>query len=207
MPKVPSLRDLDTNDDGLPIISWDPQRTEVRLEHAWKWFSYHANQRLAAFNYFLVIVAVLITGYLTCIDRLMYAMQVILGFVGVVISMAFLALDVRNERLVNDGRTALRALERAIDTPIHRADYEQSQWKEKWRVLIFGHNISSLLERIPLVGRMTGSLIEVRHSFWLRLIERLAMLLFVAAIVHGLYFVITTRSFHGTPPAVSTSMQ
>jgi hypothetical protein len=36
----------------------EDKRLEVQLNYAWSWFQYHAGQRLAAFNFFLIIAGV-----------------------------------------------------------------------------------------------------------------------------------------------------
>src|SRR5262245_11862963 len=112
-------------DASDPITKYDPQNTPVLLTYAWNWFNYHANQRLTAFHYFLIIVGFLVAGYIPCFEKNFYGLQVVLGFVGFLISIAFLALDARNEQLVNDGRDALRKLEQALSMGrgINLADY------------------------------------------------------------------------------------
>jgi hypothetical protein len=199
MPERLSLSELDARDADSPMRHWDEDKTPERLRYAWNWFSYHANQRLAAFNYFLVIVAVLTTGYLTCIDRLLYAMQTILGLVGIMISIAFLALDFRNEQLVDHSRAALRSLERAIDTTIHRLDYDLEEKRISLLQLLFG------LAASPARHRWSGRMrLSVQHSVWLRRIERVAMVLFLAATIHGAYLMIATRSLYGIPAQQSS---
>jgi hypothetical protein len=202
MPTRLSLEELDARDADSPLIKWDGDKTRERLWYAWNWFSYHANQRLAAFNYFLVIVAVLTTGYLTCVDKLFYMMQTILGIVGVLISLAFLALDFRNEQLVDHSRHALRALERSIEVEIHRLDYNPSEKKLPLLRVLFGLHIapdkadphapppSNWRERVR---------IPIQHSVWLKIIERAAMILFLLATIHGAYLMCATGSLYGSP--------
>ena len=37
---------------------------EKAQNYAWNWFEYHAGQRLTSFNYFLILIGVVVVGYL-----------------------------------------------------------------------------------------------------------------------------------------------
>ncbi len=172
MKKIPSLQELDAADGAGTITRWDSERTETTLTYAWNWFAYHANQRLQAFNFFLLILAALATGYLTALDKDYGPLQIAIGVAGILISFAFLALDFRNEELVTDGRRALRMLERALEIDIHRSDYRLNAGRPLGE-LLFGMS----LRRWP---------ISIKHSDWLRRIERFALALFVLATFLGI---------------------
>src|SRR5712672_1931206 len=161
MKKIPSLKELDAADGADPLHNWHPERTDTTLTYTWNWFAYHASQRLQAFNFFLLILAALATGYLTALDKDYGLLQIAIGVAGILISFAFLALDFRNEQLVTDGRHALRQLERALGTDIHRSDYRLNAGRPLGE-LLFGMS----LRRWP---------ISIKHSDWLRRIERFAL--------------------------------
>jgi hypothetical protein len=171
------LQKLIERDASDSITTFDPQKTPTIMTYAWNWFSYHANQRLTAFHYFLIIVGFLVAGYITCVEKKLYALQVVLGFVGVLISVAFLALDARNEQLVDDGRDALRKLEQALamGQGIHTADYLRVKDAPMGEIL-FNVRAESLI----------GMRIRISHGFWLEWIERVAMVLFLAALLLGI---------------------
>ncbi len=132
MAKTSKLEERRKEDSSDPITKFDQEKTPAILTYAWNWFSYHANQRLTAFHYFLIIVGFLVAGYTTSLDKQLYTMQAAIGLVGVLISIAFLALDIRNEQLVDDGRDALRKLEQALEMEkgLHSADYLRPEEKE-----------------------------------------------------------------------------
>ncbi len=174
MKKSPSLKELDAADAGDSLTHWHSERTDTTLTYAWNWFAYHASQRLQAFNFFLLILAALATGYLTALDKDYGLLQIAIGVAGILISFAFLALDFRNEQLVTDGRHALRQLERALGTSIHRSDYDRLIARPLSQ-LLFG--VDWPLARWP---------ISIRHSDWLRRIERFALILFVIATIIGI---------------------
>jgi hypothetical protein len=175
MKKSPSLKELDAADRTDTLTHWHPERTDVTLKYAWNWFAYHASQRLQAFNFFLLILAALATGYLTALDKDYGLLQIAIGVAGILISFAFLALDFRNEQLVTDGRHALRQLERALGTEIHRSDYDR----------LIARSLSELLFGVDWPISIARWPVSIRHSDWLRRIERFALILFVIATIVG----------------------
>src|SRR5258708_34054824 len=91
MKKSPSLKELDAADAGDSLTHWHPEKTDTTLTYAWNWFAYHASQRLQAFNFFLLILAALATGYLTALDKDYGLPQTGFGVPGTLISFAFIA--------------------------------------------------------------------------------------------------------------------
>jgi hypothetical protein len=89
----------------------DQASTSVDPEFAWGWFQYHASQRLTSFNFFLIIVGLLLVGYAQAVDHSWNGFGVALGLLGALVSAGFLALDVRNDELVQCGLTALEKLD------------------------------------------------------------------------------------------------
>ncbi len=63
---------------------------EVRLTYAWNWFSYHAGQRLSAFNFFLVIVGVLTVGFGQAISDRWIGPGAAIGGLGAAVSVGFI---------------------------------------------------------------------------------------------------------------------
>lgn len=105
------------------------------LEYAWGWFEYHASQRLAAFNFFLIIVGFLLVGFAQAVDHQWAAFGIGLGAIGALVAVAFLVLDVRNEELVLRGRDALKDLESGMAVSLARLDRERTMLPEAiaWR--------------------------------------------------------------------------
>jgi hypothetical protein len=178
-----SLQEHDRDDQSDPIFNWDPVKTQPTLVYAWSWFGYHAQQRLTAFNYFLVVAGLLTSGYVTCYNSHLYSLQIVIGIIGALISIGFLALDVRNEELVNDGRDALRKLEHALGMAkgIHRADYDRI--KET---------------------KICGIKVSTKHGFWFRRIESIVLLLSVAAVIVGAIGGTRTAYPANKPPSLAT---
>lgn len=83
--------------------------TEQQLEYAWKWFEFHADQRLRAFYYYLIIIGALAFGYLSVkqgSEQVQKITPLLCGF-GIIVSFAFMCLEIRNHELVNIGRFVL----------------------------------------------------------------------------------------------------
>jgi hypothetical protein len=91
-------------EDGPPSDGVDP-------DFAWSWFQYHASQRLTSFNFFLIIVGLLLVGYAQAVDHSWNGFGVALGLLGALVAAGFLALDVRNDELVQCGLVALGKLD------------------------------------------------------------------------------------------------
>ena len=84
---------------------------KLRQAYAWEWFKYHAGQRISMFNYFLVAVGILASAFMASWKLEPWMAQGI-GILGMVWSIAFLLLDVRNRQLVHMGEDVLEHLER-----------------------------------------------------------------------------------------------
>ena len=73
---------------------------------------------MTTFNFFLVIVGLLLVAYGQAVEHGWRLFGSCLGFVGTVVSVGFLVIDVRNEVFVNRGIDALEELEKDIGVAI-----------------------------------------------------------------------------------------
>lgn len=85
-------------------------------EYAWKWFEYHAGQRMVAFRFFLILLGVLILGVTTGLKEGEFFLASTIAAFGTFISFSFLMLEIRNEGLVNIGRNALKHVEESDES-------------------------------------------------------------------------------------------
>jgi hypothetical protein len=184
--KPMTLAELDLASASDPACVWDKERIEARITYAWNWFEYHASQRLQAFNFFLVIVAVLTSGYFTALDRDNAIMQIVVGIAGSVISYGFLALDFRNAQLVGDARHALRNLERALAMDIHRCDYSRAIELARSELLFGMEQWPLRLSHLPFIGKPFVKQVPMQHTVHLRRIERLVLFLFLVGTLAGI---------------------
>lgn len=91
----------------------DEQKNRLRT-YAWNYFAYHAEQRMKTFHFYLITVAVLITGFIPASARVsieQFKWLAIIGFLITFFSITFAFLDKRNANLVKNGEAALKWLD------------------------------------------------------------------------------------------------
>ena len=123
------------------------------FNYAWNWFEYHANQRMIAFRYFLIFLGITAVALNNAIEVNNFHFVIIIGVLGSFISIAFFVLEVRNEKLVNLGRDALKEIEKESSYPNN----------DKLKLLSIDR------ERNPFLS----------HKLWLRLIYIFCLLGFL----------------------------
>lgn len=86
------------------------------LEHAWRYFALHAQQRIAVFNFFLILSGLVAAGLAACIQRRdrFQLLGVFLGLLLALVSFIFWKLDQRTSFLVKHGEGAIAELERLL---------------------------------------------------------------------------------------------
>ena len=86
--------------------------TQAR-EHAWKYFELHAHQRIAVFNFFLVLSGALAAGIAATLQgsQRFSALGVVLGILLAFVSFLFWKLDQRASFLVKHAEAALTQIE------------------------------------------------------------------------------------------------
>jgi hypothetical protein len=158
-----------------PSAQTETQRLQVELDYAWNWFQDCASQRLTAFNFFLVTVGLLAVAYAQGADHHWELFGVTVGILGAIVSTGFLILDIRNEVLVNKGRTALAALESRMEITLvdsFGGDKELEGQKEReWLQKALGDrrlgsSIAAWINRKPGNERHRF----FRYRFWFRFV-------------------------------------
>jgi hypothetical protein len=94
--------------------SRDSKQLEIAelRRHAWDYFQYHASQRTTIFNFYLVVCALLTTGYLHVVaTSAICGLGILLGLLFPLLSFVFWKLDQRNAKMVRIAEKALSALE------------------------------------------------------------------------------------------------
>lgn len=149
----------------------DDGQREIEFKYAWEWFSYHARQRLTAFNFFLILMSAVVVGYTQAVNNDLPSLGAVLGALGTFVALAFWAMDVRNEELVCCGRAALDQLEDELRVSIRQQDNERAHLKDAM--------LGPIAAKIyPRVGAETFT-----HRVWLRQVIGLMGLLSLAAAV------------------------
>jgi hypothetical protein len=108
----------------------EDSQIETEQAYAWNWFAYHAGQRLTAFNFFLIVLGAVLVGYVQAVTNDLQALGIVLGLFGVLVSVAFWVIDVRNTELVACGRAALDVIERSLSISIREDDQNRSRLAE-----------------------------------------------------------------------------
>lgn len=149
---------------------------KLQLEYAWNWFHYHAEQRLRAFHFFLIIIGLFVVAYGQAITEHWEPVGAVIGILGTLVAMGFLALDVRNEELVTCGLQVLIDIEDTL----------------RMRVATSGEERECLEQALGdgWVGKCVSTRIisknMFKHRTWLRLIELLVGLMFLVASIWAL---------------------
>jgi hypothetical protein len=97
---------------ATPQTATSKDLREVQLDYAWKWFSYHAAQRISMFNFFLAGVALLAGALATLFAASLYTEALAVSILGCVVCIIFRGLDSRNRDLISLGERLLLALEK-----------------------------------------------------------------------------------------------
>ena len=182
----PEVPEKIVNIPAIPAISTHRVALhQARMKYAWDWFQYHADQRLKAFNFFLVILGLFVGVYGAAMKESIatsaspYAtFAAVVALCGAIISIAFLLIEIRNTELVECGRRWLDILENGLGMRIRQDDRERVCLHEA-------------------VGSVTWPLLwfqgVVLHRFWTRAIYGVAFVGFVSAFAWALCSQSTAR--------------
>ena len=144
---------------------------DPRLEYAWKWFNFHAEQRTKMFNYMLVGLGILATAIATMVQKGLALEASVLSTAGVLLCIAFWFMDYRNRYLYSLAQGVLLQIE---TTQLFPGDGESGIVKEL-----------SQREGSPKPWR-TG-IAGGQHRFWMPLVIIVFAVLFGLAIALAIY--------------------
>jgi hypothetical protein len=86
---------------------------KLQFDYAWKWFCFHADQRIKMFNFMLIVFGIFAAGVVNALDKNLPSFAIAgLCFFAMVLAGIFTLLDRRNRDLVWLGEDALMDLER-----------------------------------------------------------------------------------------------
>ncbi|MBZ9577996.1 deoxyribose-phosphate aldolase [Patescibacteria group bacterium] len=100
---------------------------EAVLKYTWDWFSYHANQRMVALRFFIIIMGAIGYIFILGISKPNFLLILIFGLLCIGIAKLFWIIDVRNRELVQCARDVLDKLEEKMgwvedDIAVRRKD-------------------------------------------------------------------------------------
>jgi hypothetical protein len=135
-----------STDEPAPLSDL-PQLQKDRLEYAWNWFNFHAEQRTKMFNYMLLGLGILATAIATTLQRGQALAAIGLSIAAVLLCVAFGRMDRRNRDLYRLAQDALSGIEekylfttaeKGLAKEVTRENTELK--KALWRVLWNGHH-------------------------------------------------------------------
>jgi hypothetical protein len=136
-----------------------------QYDYAWKYFSYHANQRTVVFNFFLITVGLILNAFVQAYGDFNNIVPMFIALSGLLLCVAFMKLDQRNEHLLSYARNVLTYLENEV---IFKSDVEvkipnKVGDDEKRKVGIF--KIQDIEQR------QRGKPPKNSHGKWMRIIQ------------------------------------
>jgi hypothetical protein len=160
---------------------------KLEFDYAWKWFNFHADQRIKMFNFMLIVFGIFATAIVTALDKPRLSREITVGLcvIAGVLALIFSRLDRRNRDLLWLGEDVLVELERK---GIFGEDNEidgrriKTNGREEDRKVRFGILWRQKAEERENPTGDIGSAIRGKHRLWLPWISYLfAVLFFIAA--------------------------
>ena len=91
-----------------------PNNKDAQLEYAWNYFEIHAEQRLKTFNFYIVIMTLLVGSGATLISTKYYLFSIIILLLIIFFSFIFWKLDLRNKELIHNAEENLQIQENEL---------------------------------------------------------------------------------------------
>lgn len=141
------------------------------IEHAWRYFELHAQQRMAVFNFYLATSGLISAGIGICLqDGTKFSLLTsILGIFLSLVSFLFWKLDQRVSKMIKRAESALRIVEQDYTLPVAALfcrDSNSSPSQELFSVWTYGKCfrvafltvglVGIAFTMLPLVNRLTG---------------------------------------------------
>jgi hypothetical protein len=169
---------------------------KLQFDYAWKWFSFHADQRIKMFNYMFVVFGIFAVAIVNAvINHLPNIVTVTLCFIASFVALTFARLDRRNRDLVWFGEDVLMHLERerifGADIQIEGRYGTNVSFGILWRQALEEGRATARIRSVPhnsACARLTIWLRDAhrgKHRVWLPIISYLIAALFIVA---GLLF-------------------
>jgi len=100
------------------------------LEHAWKYFQLHANQRMSVFNFYISFSSLLTLPLILTLtkEKNFHLLGILFGFLLFLLSLVFWRLDKRTRMLIEISEDALKQIE---------MNFYKNNDKRKYKVRIF----------------------------------------------------------------------
>jgi len=128
-------------------MSEEERKGAGELEAGWRWFEFHAAQRMSAFRYFLTIYAAVGGVALALLEKGYFAFGLVAAVLTLCIAFLFWSMDKRSRQLIEIGEAIIDAQwgQRCYDAklnPIRRAGADIAQ----------GQRFKAVFRRLFLLG-------------------------------------------------------
>lgn len=167
-----------------------------QFDYAWKWFEYHAKQRISMFNFFIVGAGVWGTVLARLFVGKQYVMSATVSIIGILISFVFIFLDYRNKILVQVAEKILFQLEKdwlfkSNDPLFLRQDAKtDSSGILKWDVTWYGKPKiwNSTCKRVNKIADPKKATIFCKHSILIPFLQCILIIFFLLALIASIVF-------------------
>lgn len=165
-------------------LTADPKwLAERRFEYAWRYFEFHAGQRMTVFNFFILFSGILANAYGLLFRAGEHFAAGAVAFTAAVISLFFLFLEHRNEELVHLAEDNLRKLENDF---LFRGFEAEIAWPRRRRWLFWWEPSSKVTRQLGILLRQDADgPSPYSHGIWIPVIQFLIAAAFLAAAVAG----------------------
>ena len=130
------------------------------LDHAWAYFTLHANQRITVFNYFVVFSGILCTGLAATLQAPTRSsfVGIALGLILVMLSFLFWKLDQRTSFLIKHAEDVIKNHEPALAPLVADEVDKTTKAKAKDGLWTYGEVFRAIFAVMALIGLVGGTL-------------------------------------------------
>jgi len=87
------------------------EKLKLIHDHAWNWFAHHAEQRMTALRFFLLVIGIFAVGYYQTLNNSHYFLATAFSVLSCCFSVLFWRLDIRTRELIKVGEDLLSQTE------------------------------------------------------------------------------------------------
>ena len=158
---------------------------QLQFDYAWKWFSYHADQRTKMFNYMLVAMGIFATAIVSAFNNNLLYVVALLSATSATFALIFSRLDKRNEELVRLGEEILAHLERTQIFSAPPTIEDRAGNEIEFGIL---HRQAQIEQGKPQTWQYNAR--RGKHRFWLPTIAKLIAVVFFAVAALAIYLIV-----------------
>jgi hypothetical protein len=155
------------------------EQRKLQFDYAWKWFSFHADQRTKVFNFMLIVFGIFAAGIVNALDKHLPKIAAAgLAIFAAILALIFSRLDRRNRDLLWRGEDVLKKLEREVIFGTSETVDDSYGQKVPLSILTRGDPPTKLTKKNTLNDAILG-----KHRLWFPCIAYLFSGLFAAAAI------------------------